>query len=594
LFITNSESHQEVSEESDVPDWLTIQAEMFRFYFALIVFVFVAAQVHCKPQHHPLTNPRAWGHITKDLQDTWMKMRQKRDRLRTIYLEEADVLKPEKVKQAKVAYYHFVELCHLAMRLIREYRLAYVKDTALLKVLEEQVQKLRSEVSTYAHYIANMHPLDLYARNFNLKPGRVLEYRKFFNKKTDQLVTGKELIAKLKEIYRQYHLKTKTSLNIAREWLETMVEEVPDFLPAHFWLAKTYFDLEMIKESDEVMKTLMQVDPTLRIASSLDAKLLTEDDLLEAILPEPENAIPQHLPEVPEPIAYQEEGVQRVPYVAVLKNSEGEFPNPSLNLAPIVMEVPSGHGTSFLAFFGSSLDKSNPIGPLTGVEPHMLESLFPFNAVVLHDGASHGGIKKRSQLMFDTLDASSVPAMFFRRGDYHPPENQFFRLDRLVEMAYSNGLSPGNLWNLFYSDATGSPYHMNRVRAVHVPIAQDKTVSYFMKKELGKYARLYNGVHQKISKEEPLLYQNVVVLYMDVSLQDDGFPMVDVFGDGELDCFVGGRHYKGSWQRDKLESEFLLFDEDKNRIALFPGKTVFHWVPRPTIIRIDNFETAKF
>ena len=125
---------------------------------------------------------RARGHIYKDLQYLLGKIRQNRDRLKEIYLGEAQFLKTEKIAQAKIQFYRAKEYFKSAKSMIAEHRRDYHKDTALLQVLEKKIAKLNSEIHKYSVFITKLHPLDLYARNYHLRPGKLLNFRKFENK----------------------------------------------------------------------------------------------------------------------------------------------------------------------------------------------------------------------------------------------------------------------------------------------------------------------------------------------------------------------------------------------------------------------------
>ena len=125
--------------------------------------------------------------------------------------------------------------------MIREHRRDYHKDTALLQVLEKKLKKLNSEVHTYSVFVTKLHPLDLYARNYHLRPGKLLNFRKFENKKTGVVVSGKELVEVLKKAYFHFNLRTKTSLGSCGKSSQTNSRELSRFFTGSILVSKGLF-----------------------------------------------------------------------------------------------------------------------------------------------------------------------------------------------------------------------------------------------------------------------------------------------------------------------------------------------------------------
>ena len=63
-----------------------------------------------------------------------------------------------------------------------------------------------------------------------------MNFRKFENKATGAVVSGRDLVDILKKAYFHFNLRTKTSLGIAEKLLKPVVENYPEFFPAAFCL----------------------------------------------------------------------------------------------------------------------------------------------------------------------------------------------------------------------------------------------------------------------------------------------------------------------------------------------------------------------
>ena len=73
---------------------------------------------------------------------------------------------------------------------------------------------------------------------------------------------------------------------------------------------------------------------------------------------------------------------------------------------------------------------------------------------------------------------------------------------------------------------------------------------------------------------EAITFSNVIIQFMDVHYWGTQSPDPFVTGTGNADYFMGGRHYKGVWNRDELTDRTVFYGEDGEEITLLPGKTL--------------------
>jgi len=538
---------------------------------------------------------RARGHIYKDLQYLLIKIRKNRDRLREIYLGEAQFLKKEKIDQAKIQFYRAQELFQSAKDMIKEHRRDYHKDTALLQVLEKKLTKLNSEVHSYSVFITKLHPLDLYARNYHLRPGKLLNFRKFENKSTGAVVSGRELVDILKKAYFHFNLRTKTSLGIAEKLLKPVVENYPEFLPAAFWLARVHFDQDRITEAQLIMSRLIEVDPTLVISKSLDSKLLSEDDLIDYSLPKTPIISHDNLPIdlSPRPQKEVKPNILRTAFAFCLPGANSPVAAGGLDLADVVYEYNhNAQETRLLALIGQTPLKSHLIGPLVQLHSVDLDQIYYLDPLIIHKGLQPGTNIKRSTLQIGTIDSEIGYDAFVRREEQAYPHQFYTSLDRLVDLGFRYRKILGNARKGLRFSRIESPYGANQIRAIHIPMTEKYTVSYMYKPEFGAYHRLINGnPHLDAFSGQVLHTSNVIIQKLEnAKIDDQTHAGMDVFGEGPALIVVRGRAHEGTWRKSKLGSETRYFDNKNQEVHLSHGRTFIHLVPLKSKVRMDTFD----
>lgn len=575
---------------------------MFRLcphiFFIYVLIVNLVCQTHDFPTNYYARNNehRTRGDIYKDLQYILSKIRANRDRLKVIYLEEPEYLKKEKVSQAKTQYYRSKELCKVALALIAEHRTEYVKDTPMLNILEQKIKKVESEIHTYSTFITKLHPLELYARNFHLRPGKLLEFRKFQSINDGSIISGRELVKALKKAYFHFNLRTKTNLSIAEKKLQSIIDEYPKFLPAAFWLARVHFDQERIEDAQRIMKRLIEVDPSLVISKSLDARLLAEDDLIDYSISKMPIITHDYDPidlsqRITEPTPSPH--IIRTAFAFCLPGGNSAVSAGGLDLAQVIYEY--GHnqkGSRLLALVGQTERKSNLIGPIVELHPVDLEQIYYLDPLIIHNGILPSSKKVRADIGIGTIDREIGYDFFLRKDKQEYPLQFYTSLDRMETTAYRYRKIAGNAGRGLKFSSVGHPYDENRIRAVHIPVAKNYTVSYLYNQEIGAYERLINGnLHLDAFSRNKITSTNIIVQKLNTSISNnDGLVSMQVFGEGPAVIMVKGRLVSGFWRKDKLGSETRYLNEDREEILLSPGRTFIHLIPSSTEVRIDTFD----
>ena len=73
---------------------------------------------------------------------------------------------------------------------------------------------------------------------------------------------------------------------------------------------------------------------------------------------------------------------------------------------------------------------------------------------------------------------------------------------------------------------------------------------------------------------ELITFTNVIVQGINMNWLGSERPDPELTGKGNADYFMGGKHYKGVWQRKDYDSRTVFYGEDGNEIELMRGKTL--------------------
>ncbi len=108
-------------------------------------------------------------------------------------------------------------------------------------------------------------------------------------------------------------------------------------------------------------------------------------------------------------------------------------------------------------------------------------------------------------------------------------------------------------------------------------------VEYRYDKETDKFVR-YMIDKEFIAEEtgEPLSVQNVIVQYTTVSEfpNEEGRKKIEMFGSGEAEFFVHGKHLQGTWERKDADSPTIYTLNTGEELTLTPGNTWIEVYPK--------------
>ena len=93
---------------------------------------------------------------------------------------------------------------------------------------------------------------------------------------------------------------------------------------------------------------------------------------------------------------------------------------------------------------------------------------------------------------------------------------------------------------------------------------------------MNKYKRVYNKPYVDGETGEQLLVDNVVVQYVEYDWYEGKSDRLKVTTTGENKCeyFIGGKHFTGTWKRERIHNNTVYHDANGKAVKLNPGETL--------------------
>ena len=277
------------------------------------------------------------------------------------------------------------------------------------------------------------------------------------------------------------------------------------------------------------------------------------------------------------------------PITVNLDNETGARPIYGIADADIVYEVPlyKGGYTRYTAVFNDTL-------------PEFVEGVR--SARVVHvdlyrecGGAlAYAGVQEYEETdvhhymehidVYVSMDGLQGRAMkFFTRDEgRNAPHNLRFALREAVESElYDVEAVPHSP---LYFDAENPTLGSERVMEFALRYRKGYLPSYLYQEETNTYKRYYNWEPMLDANGQEVTCSNVII--MDVNLKwlndRDDQPKYNLLRGGKCEYFIGGTHFTGTFEKERISKNTRYYDEDGNLVRFLPGKTFIQLVDEDT------------
>ncbi len=248
-------------------------------------------------------------------------------------------------------------------------------------------------------------------------------------------------------------------------------------------------------------------------------------------------------------------------YGVIIDNHPSARPQHGLSQASIVYEYEvEGRITRLLALFSTL---PNKVGPIRSAREHSTMLAWEHNVNFIFAGASKDNLDRIAEWGVSSTNAN-VHSAFYRDTSRRAPHNLYVNLSTLNRAAASSPavIRPGNL--------TRQGTAANLVSIQYSPTYK---VSYQYNTQMGAYRRLVNDNAHLDGTGEAIWARNVIIQYTAHPTDIFGRPTPEVVGEGIIDYYAKGQHFKGTWKKDSPNAPTRFFYEDGQEIERIYGQT---------------------
>jgi len=253
-------------------------------------------------------------------------------------------------------------------------------------------------------------------------------------------------------------------------------------------------------------------------------------------------------------------------YAVVIDNIENARPHHGINEANVVYEYEVEGGiTRYLALFSSFPTK---VGPIRSARFHSAVLAMENDTSYIHAGGGVDvlqamrslGVKSINELTWDGEG-------FFRDGRRRAPHNLYV-----------------NLADLGVEDKPEQfimrPAYLSRrgteIRNITIEYNRRHIVSYTYDPQKEAYRQMINGERVRDAQGKQIYARNVIIAYVPYEIDLFLRPTAELVGEGEIDFYSMGQHFKGRWRKEDLHSPTRFYFLDGEEIQRVYGQTWIH------------------
>lgn len=263
------------------------------------------------------------------------------------------------------------------------------------------------------------------------------------------------------------------------------------------------------------------------------------------------------------------------PVVVTVDNNEGARLQSGLARADIVYEILAEGGiTRFLALYHSQ--SPSVIGPIRSARTYFALLAKEWGAIFGHCGGDNAGLSLIRELGIPDANEFGRGDLFWRDSRRVPPHNLYSSVAKLRELLLSPLPDPEPRYE--FQDWSEEP-----VFGIKIDYGRRYVVEYH-KTEEGYTRHVTDGsstyMQKDLDTDETILASNILVQWAASKVLDsEGRLAIDLIGEGQAVCLVGGRFIEGTWKKPSKDEPTLFYDGDGSLIKLTPGQTWIQIVP---------------
>lgn len=282
------------------------------------------------------------------------------------------------------------------------------------------------------------------------------------------------------------------------------------------------------------------------------------------------------------------QGLEEIPKVrpiaVMLGNNPSARPQYGMAEADLIYEFPAEGGiTRFMAIYYHN--QTAKVGPVRSARPYFIDRALDWDGVYVHVGQS-----PQAQVYFKTnkvahIDEFSNGKFFWRDKNRKAPDNLFTSTEllreRMMELNYEQAKELKFLE--FALDSLAGKGEAAGTIEIHYPEKMNRAMFQYNSEE-DVYQRFTGGkAHLDGETNKQLHAKNIIIQYVDTKVIDsEGRLEVEMFGQGKIQLFSGGRVIEGKWEKKELRQPTYFYDLEGNLLTISPGQTWIQIVDKGT------------
>lgn len=278
------------------------------------------------------------------------------------------------------------------------------------------------------------------------------------------------------------------------------------------------------------------------------------------------------------------EGVEpgQRPVAIMINNLKAALPQRGIGSADAIFEmVTEGGITRFLAVFADR-NAIPQVGPVRSARDQHLQFALPLNAIFVHIGSSVYAANLISEYSYQDIDGMYLGSSSFvfdeirNKNAHYAQEHCWYTDSALIAAGIEKtGIVPGgaNTPLFHFAEAAVAPTESDapdisfRFSAYSpVRLTYDVAAGAYLK-------QAYDAPQIDESTGAQLAFQNVVLLFTDVSLKPDGQCTDFALTKGTGYYCYGGKSRAIRWEKGGPTAALKLLDEEGNEVSVNPGKS---------------------
>ncbi len=282
-----------------------------------------------------------------------------------------------------------------------------------------------------------------------------------------------------------------------------------------------------------------------------------------------------------EPISGQDPGTR--PIAVMVDNIERALPQTGLSLADVIIEAETEGGITRLMAMYSDPNAITAVGPVRSVRDQFCEIAMSQNAIIVNIGSSkyandllnYYGYQTVDGLYLGTTSFTQDTARAGERGNEHSWYTDSAQIT--AGMTQNNISATGGFYPLFNfarEDDNVSENYADVATTVDFEFSHVASGNFVYSEDTGTYAKFYGGIAQTdVIDNAQLAFDNLILLYMDVTTQPDGLVTKFEMTEGEGYYFNGGKYTEITWEKGNPDAQLKLFDDDGEELEVATGKS---------------------